>query len=54
MDSTEPGRIGFCHATAEVICTERDVLVSVIRKHGCDGEVSVQYKTQDGDAMAGE
>jgi Calx-beta domain len=54
MDSTEPGRIGFRDTTTEAVATAATALVPVTRKHGCDGKVSVRYRTQDADAIAGE
>lgn len=52
--STFPGRLMFLDNSLEVIHTGKWAYIPVLRKHGCDGDVSVDFSTADGTAQAGK
>ena len=51
--STFPGRLMFLESSLEVTSTRQWAYIPVVRKHGCDGDVSVDFSTVDGTATAG-
>eukprot|EP00892_Ulva_mutabilis_P009649 jgi/Ulvmu1/7056/UM033_0116.1 len=52
-DSTSAGRVMFTESSIEAPHLSKYVLVPVERKMGCEGDVSVCYKTVNGTATAG-
>ena len=46
--------IMFSETNRNVAATAEYVLVPVSRKNGADGQVSVRYRTENGDALEGE
>ena len=51
--STFPGRLMFLESSLEVNYTGQWAYIPVVRKHGCIGDVSVDYTTMDGAAKSG-
>lgn len=53
MDSSEPGTLAFKAPSRSVAATGEFANIPVIRKNGADGRVSVRFRTEDADAVAG-
>lgn len=51
--ATFPGRLMFHESSLEVNHNGSWAYIPVVRKHGCDGDVSIDYSTVDGTAKAG-
>eukprot|EP01006_Ploeotia_vitrea_P028616 TRINITY_DN61285_c0_g1_i1.p1 TRINITY_DN61285_c0_g1~~TRINITY_DN61285_c0_g1_i1.p1 ORF type:complete len:912 (-),score=83.41 TRINITY_DN61285_c0_g1_i1:1441-4176(-) len=53
IDDDEPGELTFHTKEVSVVETEGEVVLTVDRVNGCDGEVSVLYSTTEGTAAEG-